>query len=303
MKNMQIVIEELVTLRDFIRFGVSLFNSEGVFFGHGTDNALDEATALTLYALHLPHDLPGHFMDATLTSEEKSDIIDLFERRVSERVPAAYLTHETWFCDHKFYVDHRVLVPRSPIGELISAQFDPWVDPGQIHNVLDMCTGSACIAIACAYALPHAKVDAVDISDDALAVAEINVDQHDMHDHVTLIKSDLFAALGGKTYDLIVTNPPYVDASEMSLLPEEFRHEPALGLASGDDGLDAIKQILRESANHLNPGGVLIAEVGASEEALMQAYPHVPFFWFEFEHGGSGVFMLTGDQLREYFPA
>lgn len=301
MKNIQNVIDELVTVRDFIRFGVSLFNAEGIYFGHGTDNALDEATALTLYALHLPHDMPGHFMEAALTQDEKSDVIDLFERRVSERVPAAYLTHEAWFAGFRFYVDHRVLVPRSPIAELISAQFEPWVESDQINSVLDLCTGSACIAIACAYSLPQAEVDAVDISEEALAVAEINLDQHDMHDQVNLMKSDLFSALAGKKYDLIVTNPPYVDADEMSLLPEEFRHEPVLGLASGDQGLDAISLILKQAADHLNLGGVLIAEVGASEEALMRKYPQVPFFWFEFEHGGSGVFMLSYDQLRDHF--
>jgi len=301
MKKQQDLLNELTTLRDFIRYGISLFNSEGLFFGHGTDNALDEATALALYALHLPHDLPGHFMDSALTSEEKTDLLDLFERRVKDRIPAAYLTHEAWFAGHKFYVDERVLVPRSPIAELVNSQFEPWINPDAVQDVLDLCTGSACIAIACAYALPDADIDAVDISTDALTVAEINVDQHDMKDQVRLIKSDLFSNLEGNCYDLIVTNPPYVDSSEMSALPDEFRHEPELGLASGNDGLSAVKIILQQAANYLSDDGVLIAEVGASEDALVEAYPDVPFFWFDFEQGGSGVFLLTREHLIQYF--
>lgn len=295
------IADELITIRDLIRYGITLFNTESLYFGHGADNAMDEATALTLYVLKLPNDLPGHFMDARLTAEEKGDILDLFERRTAERVPAAYLTHEAWFAGHKFYVDNRVLVPRSPIAELINAEFAPWLVPDVIHDVLDLCTGGGCIAIACAYALPEADVDAVDISDDALAVARINIEKHGLEDQVNLIKSDLFSGLEDKKYDLIVTNPPYVDADEMSLLPKEFRHEPELGLASGEDGLDAIRLILRDAADHLTVNGVLIAEVGASDLALEEAFPDVPFFWFDFEHGGSGVFMLTRDQLLQYF--
>jgi len=301
MKAIQNAVHELVTLRDFIRFGMTSFNSEGLYYGHGSDNALDEASALVLYALHLPHDLPVHFLDSALTEEEKSDIIDLFERRVNQRIPVPYLTHEAWFAGLRFFVDKRVLIPRSPIAELINSQFEPWLKPDEVDSVLDLCTGSACIAIATAYALPNAVVDASDISDDALAVAEVNIDQHDIADQVQLIKSDLFANLKGKTYDLIVTNPPYVDAEEMASLPEEFRHEPVLGLAAGDDGLDAIITILRQAASHLREDGILIAEVGASEEMLVQTYPEVPFFWFDFEQGGTGVFMLTRDQLVQYF--
>jgi len=295
------VVDELFTIRDLIRYGITLFSTERLYFGHGTDNAMDEATALTLYALRLPSDLPGHFMDSRLTLQEKGDILDLFERRSLERVPAAYLTHEAWFAGHKFYVDDRVLVPRSPIAELINAEFSPWLEADEMNNVLDLCTGSGCIAIACAYALPEASVDAVDLSDDALAVATINVEQHGLEDQVNLIKSDLLTELNGKKYDLIVTNPPYVDAEEMSLLPNEFRHEPELGLASGNDGLDAVRIILKQAAVHLTDNGVLIAEVGASDQALEEAFPDVPFFWFEFEHGGGGVFMLSRDQLVQYF--
>jgi len=295
------VLSELFTIRDLVRYGVTLFNGEGLYFGHGTDNALDESSALVLYALHLPHDLPGHFMDARLSGNEKSDILDLFDRRVNERTPIAYLTRETWFANHKFYVDNRVLVPRSPIAELISNQFEPWVEAGNLETILDMCTGSGCIAIACAYALPEVLVDAVDISRDALDVAEINVSQHHMEEQVELIQSDLFTELEGRKYDLIVTNPPYVDVEEMTNLPDEYRQEPELGLASGEDGLDAIRIILQQAASFLNPEGALIAEVGASDEALQEAFPAVPFVWLDFEQGGSGVFMLTRDQLVQYF--
>lgn len=301
MPDSENALNELFTIRDFVRYGVTLFNGESLYFGHGTDNALDEATALVLYALHLPHDLPGHFMESTLLENEKSDILDLFKRRVQDRTPLAYLTHEAWFCELQFYVDNRVLVPRSPIAELITSQFEPWVDPGKLRYVLDMCTGSGCIAIATAYALPEATVDAVDISQDALDVAEINVTQHDMAEQVNLIKSDLFENLEGRKYDLIVTNPPYVDADEMASLPNEYHQEPELGLASGDDGLDAIRIILKQAANYLTPEGALIAEVGASEEALQNAYPEVPFMWLSFEQGGSGVFMLSRSQLDQYF--
>ena len=301
MSESEDALNELVTIRDLVRYGVTLFNGEGLYFGHGTDNALDESSALVLYALHLPHDLPGHFMDARLTANEKSDILDLFDRRVNERTPIAYLTRETWFANHKFYVDNRVLVPRSPIAELINNQFEPWVESENVETILDLCTGSGCIAIACAYALPDALVDAVDISRDALDVAEINVSQHHMEEQVELIQSDLFNALEGRKYDLIVTNPPYVDVEEMTNLPDEYRQEPELGLASGEDGLDAIRVILQQAANYLNPEGVLIAEVGASDEALQEAFPAVPFVWLDFEQGGSGVFTLSRDQLVQYF--
>jgi len=301
MSETENVLGELFSVRDFVRYGVTLFNREELYFGHGTDNALDEATGLVLYALHLPPDMPGHFMESTLMEGEKKDILALFERRVKERMPMAYLTQEAWFAGHEFYVDERVLVPRSPLAELINSQFEPWVESDKLISILDLCTGSGCIAIACAYALPDADVDAVDISQDALDVAGINVRQHHMNDQVELIQSDLFKGLTGRKYDLIITNPPYVDAEEMINLPEEFRQEPALGLASGQDGLDAIRVILKQAASFLNPDGLLIAEVGASEAALQAAYPEFPFMWFSFEQGGSGVFMLTREQLDQYF--
>lgn len=301
MKNTDEIISELFTIRDFIRYGVTAFNKSGIYFGHGADNALDEATALTLFALNLPHDLPGHFMDSALTEEEKTDIVDLFDQRINERIPVSYLTHEAWFANHKFYVDERVLVPRSPLGELIGNSFEPWLNPDNIFDVLDMCTGSGCIAIASALALPEAEVHAVDISKDALNVAEINVQKHHMQNQVKLIKSDLFTELSDYSYDVILTNPPYVDADEMANLPTEFRHEPELGLASGPNGLEHINTILRQAAKHLNDDGVLIAEVGASEDSLIDTYPDVPFYWFDFENGGTGVFMLTKQQLLDFF--
>ncbi len=301
MNNPDTIINQLFTLRDVIRYGVTRFNKADIYFGHGTDNALDEASAIALFALRLPHDLPGHFMDAALIEQEKLYILDLIERRVNERLPVPYLTHEAWFAGHEFYVDARVLVPRSPLAELISNHFEPWLTADDINSVLDLCTGSGCIAIATAHALPDAMVDAVDISKDALDVAEINIQKHHLQNQVTPIQSDLFNALKGRSYDLILSNPPYVDAAEMAALPKEYRHEPKLGLTSGTDGLEHITKILRQAASYLNQDGTLIAEVGASYQALINTYPEVPFYWLEFENGGDGVFMLTKEQLEKYF--
>lgn len=294
-------IDHLITLRDYVRWGASRFNHAELFFGHGTANAVDEAVALVLHALHLPHNLPGGYFNCVLTPNERLDVVNLLERRLTERKPAAYLTHEAWFCGLPFYVDERVLVPRSPIAELIEKQFAPWLDrPDTVADILDLCTGSGCIAIACALAFPDADVDAVDISPEALAVATINIDKHDVAGQVRLLQSDLFAALKGKRYDLIVSNPPYVNETEWSNLPAEYHAEPKLGLESGLDGLDCARQILREAANHLNPNGLLIIEVGSSAETLEETYPDVPFCWIDFERGGDGVLVLTTEQLIEY---
>lgn len=293
------VLAAMVTLRDALRLGISWFEQADIFYGHGTDNALDEASSLVLFALHLPHDLPGHYLDARLTESERERIYTLYHRRVVDRVPAPYLTGRIWFAGHEFRVNEHVLIPRSPIAELVEAEFTPWVQPERVERVLDMCTGSACIAIACAYAFPEASVDAVDISTEALAVAAENVALHEMSEQVTLVESDLFSRLAGRHYDLIVTNPPYVDVSEMEDRPAEFLHEPEIALASGHDGLDAIRVILREAAAHLNEDGVLVAEVGASQHLLMEAFPQVPFLWLDFERGGDGVFVLTREQLMD----
>lgn len=293
---------ELRTIRDFIRWAVSRFNEAGLFFGHGTDNAWDDAIALILHTLHLPHDINPLILDAHLTPSECDSLLKIIQRRVQERIPVPYLTHEAWFAGAPFYVDERVLVPRSPIAELIENQFQPWVHPHSVYDILDLCTGSGCIAIACAHAFPEANIDASDVSADALAVAKINILRHEVEEQVTLYQSDLFDSIPPKTYDIIVSNPPYVDAEEMALLPEEFLHEPRLGLAGGSEGIDFVKRILLQSYRYLNPEGILIIEVGNSEHALMDRFPEIPFMWLEFQRGGGGVFMLTAKQLLDCQP-
>ncbi len=294
--------EQLETVLDFIRWGASRFSAEGLYFGHGTDNALDESAALVLHALSLRHDLPPAYLQSRLTSDEKVRILDLFRRRVEERLPAAYLTHEAFFAGLEFYVDENVLVPRSPIAELIENGFAPWIDPDLVVRVLDMCTGSGCIGIACAYSFPQAEVDLVDVSPGAIQVAEKNIHQHGLQGRVTAIQSDLFASLGANRYDIIVSNPPYVSHAEMQDLPQEYLNEPALGLEAGEAGLDIIIPLLQQASSYLQPDGIMVAEVGLSAEALQERFPQVPFLWLQFERGGEGVFMLTAEQLLQYRP-
>jgi len=300
MSNEPSPLDELETLVDFIRWGASRFNEAKLYYGHGTNNAVDDSLALVLYALHLPFGLSSELFSSRLTRAEKQIIADLFEQRISKRIPVPYLTQEAWFAGLSFYVDERVLVPRSPIAELIEQGFAPWVDPDKVEHVLDLCTGSACIAIASAMALPYAQVDASDVSLDALAVADINIQRHDLDGRVQAHQADLFEGLPTQRYDLIVSNPPYVDAEDMASLPDEYHHEPELGLASGEDGLDACVRILSEAGSWLTDDGVLIVEVGNSAHALAMRFPEVPFLWLEFERGGDGVFLLTASQLNEF---
>ena len=290
----------LSSLKDFMRWGASCFNEAELSFGHGMLTAIDESVYLVLRAIHLPVDTPEIYWDGVLTETEKERVIDFFKQRIQERKPAAYITQEAWFAGLPFYVDERVLVPRSPIAELVENQFVPWVDPYTVNSVLDLCAGSGCIGIACAYTFPEADVDLVDISQDALDVATINIAKHDASSKVNAIQSDLFSNLQGKTYDLIVSNPPYVDQEDMDALGDEFKHEPKLGLESGNDGLDATRIILRQAAEHLTPEGMLIVEVGNSQYALEAAFPDVPFYWLEFKNGGGGIFALSAEQLKEY---
>ncbi|HEX6929871.1 MAG TPA: 50S ribosomal protein L3 N(5)-glutamine methyltransferase, partial [Gammaproteobacteria bacterium] len=292
--------EHLHSATDFIRWGASRFAEAGLHYGHGTDNALDEAIALVLYALHLPHGCPDRLLDARLAPMEKADIYRLFSRRVDERVPAAYLMGEAWFAGMKFKADERALVPRSPLAELTEARFEPWVKPEDVRAVLDLCTGGGSIAIACAHAFPGARVDAVDLSPEALALARENVELHGVGDRLALHEGDLFAPLPERRYDIIVSNPPYVDADDMAALPDEFRHEPELGLAAGTDGLDIARRILAGASDRLAEEGILVVEVGNSAPALEAAFPGVEFTWLEFERGGDGVFLLTAAEVNRH---
>lgn len=294
------LISTLSTVRDYIRWVASRFSQAQLYFGHGSLTALDEAAALVLHTLHLPYNLSDTYFSAVLTQEERGTIIALAERRINERIPAAYLTNEAIFAGLAFYVDQRVLVPRSPIAELIEQRFAPWVDESEVTAILDLCTGSGCIAIACAYAFPDADVDAVDISVDALAVAEINVAKHQLDDVLSLYESDLFDALPDNRYDIIVSNPPYVSLDEWRQLPAEFHAEPALGFKGGDSGLDLVVRILADADDFLTEQGILVVEVGSSALTLQNAFPDVPFYWLDFERGGDGVFLLTADQVSLY---
>lgn len=295
---MSAVLDDLHSVRDWLRWAVSRFNEAELSFGHGCTNAYDEAAWLVLHTLHLPVDELDRFIDARLTHDERLAVLEILQQRITRRVPAAYLTHEAWLGDFKFYVDERVIVPRSYFAELLENGFAPWIeDPYVVTDALDLCTGSACLAIIMAHTFPNAQVDAVDISRDALAVAARNIGDYGLEGVVTPIESDLFAKLGGRQYDLIISNPPYVTTASMHALPAEYRHEPALALAAGDDGLDIVRRILAGAKAHLKPGGVLAVEVGHNRDLVEAAFPQLEAVWLDAEGGDEKVFLLTREQL------
>lgn len=290
-------IEDLHTVRDYLRYVSSRFADSPLYFGHGTDNVWDESVQLVMRSLHLPLENNTLFLDARLTREERALILERMQRRIDDRVPLAYLLGEAWFMGLPFHVDERVLVPRSPLGELIQGGLQPWLGNKPVGRILDLCTGSGCIGIAAASVFEDAEVDLADISTDALDVAAVNIDYHEVGDRVSTVRADVFDGLEGR-YDVILSNPPYVDADDIADMPAEYGHEPELGLAAGGDGLDIAHRILSRGADYLNPGGLLIVEVGNSWVALQEAYPDMPFTWLEFENGGDGVFLLTAEDLH-----
>ncbi|WP_312932221.1 50S ribosomal protein L3 N(5)-glutamine methyltransferase [Stutzerimonas nitrititolerans] len=289
----------LRTLRDYIRWAVSRFQAEQLFFGHGTDNAWDEARQLVLGALHLPWEMADSYLDCRLEDDERAHLQDLLQRRIEQRVPTAYLLGQAWFCGLPFIVDERVLIPRSPIGELIDRRFEPWLAQAPAR-ILDLCTGSGCIGIACAYEFLEAEVALADLSFEALEVANRNIEHHGLEDRVYTVQSDGFDGLPKQRFDLILSNPPYVDAEDIADMPNEFQHEPALALACGEDGLDLVRRILAQAADHLTETGTLIVEVGNSQVHVEALYPEVEFTWLEFARGGHGVFLLAASQCREH---
>ncbi|HUU73886.1 MAG TPA: 50S ribosomal protein L3 N(5)-glutamine methyltransferase [Burkholderiales bacterium] len=289
----------LRTVRDLLRYATSKFNQAGLSFGHGSDNAYDEAAYLILHSLHLPLDRLEPFLDAALTSAEIDATLKLIRSRIEQRLPASYLTNQAWLGDFSFYVDERVIVPRSHIAELLNEQMSPWVnDPDSIHQCLDLCTGSGCLAILLAHAFPEAQVDATDLSADALEVARRNIQDYQLQERVRLRQGDLYGSLTNR-YDIIVSNPPYVDAAAMAALPQEYQAEPAMALAAGEDGLDVIRRIIDEAASYLTPDGVLVVEVGRDRPAIEKAYPDLPFVWLETRAGEDFVFLLTAGDLRD----
>ena len=290
--------QSLHTVRDYLRFAVSRFYQAKLFFGHGSNDAYDEAVYLILHTLHLPVDTLAPFLDAQLTMSERSEVLSIIQRRVEQRIPAAYLTHEAFLGEYSFYVDERVIVPRSFIAELLRQRLSPWIaEPDSIGHMLDMCTGSGCLAILCADAFPNAQVDAVDLSADALMVAKRNVADYELAERINLIESDLFTQLPGRKYDLIISNPPYVDAESVTALPPEYLHEPKLSLGSGSDGLDATRVILAQAAEHLSDNGILIVEIGHNRDVIEAAYPTLPFTWLDVTAGDQFVFMLHRNDL------
>lgn len=292
-------IDDLHTVRDYLRYACSRFSASPLYFGHGTDNVWDEAVQLVMRSLNLPLENNTLFLDARLVREERQLLNERIDRRINERVPLAYLVGEAWFMGMPFHVDERVLVPRSPLGELLENGLQPWLGDHPVHRVLDLCTGSGCIGIGAASVFEEASVDLSDISPEALEVAAANIELHGVASRVRTVQSDVFDGIDGR-YDVILSNPPYVDEEDLADMPEEYHHEPALGLAAGPDGLDIAHRILNSAADHLAPGGLLIVEVGNSWPALDSAYPGLPFTWLDFEKGGDGVFLLTAEELNAW---
>lgn len=289
----------IVTLGDYLNWASEYFGQQDLYYGHGTDNPWDEAVMLVLYVLKLPGENDRSMLAKQLQPEQRVELIKLAKKRVADRLPVPYITGEAWFAGERYIVNPSVLIPRSPMAETIGTHFQPWLGKIQPKRILDMCTGSGCLAIFAAKEFPEAQVDAVDISPPALDVARQNILLHNCADRVNAIESDLFSELSGRKYDIIISNPPYVSAEEMSDLPVEYTHEPELALASGDDGLDLSIQIIREAKQYLTDDGLLFVEVGNSWPTLVEHYPQIPFTWLEFEYGGEGVFMLTAEQLKE----
>jgi ribosomal protein L3 glutamine methyltransferase len=294
------ILNELSSIRDWLRYAVSRFEDSDVFFGHGTSNAYDEAVWLIFGFLHLPHDTIENFLDAHLTSKEKKDLSFLIEKRINDKIPTAYLLNEAWLRDYKFYVDERVIVPRSLIAESLSENLYPWIDdPEKIYSALDLCTGSGCLGIMMAHSFQNAIIDLVDISEKALQVAEINVNHYGLHDRIELIQSDLFDRLKGKKYDLIISNPPYVNQTSVDSFPMEFLKEPSMALGSGEDGLDHTIRIIHEAKHYLNDDGILIVEIGHNKEILLKKFPKLQFQWLDVSLGNDFVFMLEKSQLPD----
>ena len=294
------ILNELSSIRDWLRYAVSQFEDSDVFFGHVTSNAYDEAVWLIFGFLHLPHDTIENFLDAHLTSKEKKDLSFLIEKRINDKIPTAYLLNEAWLRDYKFYVDERVIVPRSLIAESLSENLYPWIDdPEKIYSALDLCTGSGCLGIMMAHSFQNAMIDLVDLSEKALQVAEINVNHYGLHDRIELIQSDLFNGLEGKKYDLIISNPPYVNQTSVDSFPMEFLKEPSMALGSGEDGLDHTIRIIHEAKQHLNDDGMLIVEIGHNKEILLKKFPKLQFQWLDVSLGNDFVFMLEKSQLPD----
>lgn len=293
-------LAELVTLRDWLRYAVSRFNRSGLHFGHGCSDAYDEAVWLLLHTLALPLDRLEPFLDACITGEEREQLFEMIERRVNERIPAAYLVNEAWLGDFRFYVDSRVIVPRSYFAELLGDGLSPWLpEHGEIRNALDLCTGSGCLAILMGHLFPNAHVVAADLSEDALAVARRNVDDYGMQDQVELVRSDVFSGLSGRRFDLIVSNPPYVTAESMSTLPAEYLHEPRMALAAGEDGMDVVRRIISGARGHLSADGVLAVEIGHNRDLVEAAFPELPLVWLPTSGGDDMVFLVQAADLPE----